>query len=112
MKLSEQDQALLPLACKVCPDAMWMLTGKAENARLKCFCRQMHAFTWPMKDEGDEILDCDLLYQQDEEESYPQAPMAVSDSTLQARQAEMEENLEEPPAATLSPFDELEVIPE
>ncbi|MCY1311079.1 hypothetical protein D9M70_613430 [compost metagenome] len=50
---------------------MWQLTGKADNVTARCFCRVMHAFTWPTKGDGDEILDCDLLYQPEEDDEYP-----------------------------------------
>ncbi|MCY1374224.1 hypothetical protein D9M69_615510 [compost metagenome] len=113
MKLPEQALAELPMACKVCPEAMWHMTGTAENVRPRCFCRVMHAFTWPTKTASDEILDCDLLYQPDEGEEFPpvSAP-APNDHELQDLQPAVPEQNEGGLPASLDPLGGLEDIPE
>ncbi|MCY1454123.1 hypothetical protein D9M71_711640 [compost metagenome] len=113
MKLDDKALADLPMACKACPDALWMLAGKTDNVTPKCFCRQMHAFTWPpMKGQGEEILDCDQLYQLDEE--YPPQPQASTPtgSELQELQPQTPELNESDPLSGLDPLDWLEAIPE
>ncbi|WP_258230397.1 hypothetical protein [Pseudomonas protegens] len=78
LKLKENGVADLPMACKTCPAAMWQITGRAshpEAVTVRCFCRVMHSFTWDSRNR-EEILDCDQLYQeeeesQDEEEELP-----------------------------------------
>jgi hypothetical protein len=119
MKLDDKALADLPMACKACPEAMWMLAGKADNVTPKCFCRQMHAFTWPpMKGQGEEILDCDLLYQQDEiegqDEDTPLPPQASEpgENVLQELQPQTQELDEDAPLGNLDPLDGLDAIPE
>jgi hypothetical protein len=49
---------------------MWQLTGKPsrpESVKVRCYCPVMHTFTWDSQNQ-EEILDCDRLYQEDEEE--------------------------------------------
>lgn len=66
LKLEEDGMPGLPIACKVCPAAMWQLTGKPESPQARCFCRVMHAFTWSSQQQ-EEILDCDLIYMTEEQ---------------------------------------------
>ncbi|PII85132.1 hypothetical protein BL250_12485 [Erwinia sp. OLTSP20] len=66
LKLEEDGMPGLPIACKVCPAAMWQLTGKPESPQARCFCRVMHAFTWSGQQQ-EEILDCDLIYMSEEQ---------------------------------------------
>ncbi|MCY1518599.1 hypothetical protein D9M68_533200 [compost metagenome] len=115
MKLDDKALADLPMACKACPEAMWMLAGKADNVTPKCFCRQMHAFTWPpMKGQGEEILDCDMLYQPDEGEDSPPPPQASAPAgnELQDLQPQTPELDEDAPLSGLDPLAGLEAIPE
>ncbi len=118
LKLDDKALADLPMACKACPEAMWMLAGKADNVTPKCFCRQMHAFTWPpIKGQGEEILDCDLLYQQDEieepDEDSPAPPHAEpGNNGLHDLQLLTPEHDADAPQGSLNPLDELDAIPE
>ncbi|EGH16668.1 relaxase, partial [Pseudomonas savastanoi pv. glycinea str. race 4] len=60
----------LPMACKTCPSAMWQITGKPdrpEAVTVRCYCPVMHTFTWDSRNQ-EEILDCDHLYQEEDEE--------------------------------------------
>lgn len=66
LKLEEDGMPGLPIACKVCPAAMWQLTGKPESPQARCFCRVMHVFTWSNQQQ-EEILDCDLIYMSEEQ---------------------------------------------
>lgn len=67
MKLKPEELPALPMACKVCPAAMWQLTGTVEKPLLRCFCRVMHVFTWDSRNQ-EEVLDCDMIYQPEETE--------------------------------------------
>lgn len=67
MKISPAELPALPMACKVCPAAMWQLTGNVEKPLIRCFCRVMHSFTWDSRNQ-EEVLDCDMIYQPEEEE--------------------------------------------
>lgn len=70
LKLRAEDLPALPLACKTCPSAMWQITGKAkqpESLTVRCYCPVMHSFTWDSRNQ-EEILDCDHLYEPEEEE--------------------------------------------
>ena len=70
LKLEPSSLLKLPLACKTCPSAMWQLTGKLDNPKsltLRNYCTAMHTFTWDSKTQ-EEILDCDRLYEKEEEE--------------------------------------------
>ncbi|MGP5424781.1 hypothetical protein [Pseudomonas helleri] len=70
LKLTASDVSKLPLACRTCPGAMWQITGKPakpEAVTVRCYCKAMHTFTWDSRTK-EEILDCDLLYQEDEED--------------------------------------------
>ena len=70
LKLQARDVSILPLACRTCPGAMWQVTGKPakpESLTVRCYCKVMHTFTWDSRNQ-EEILDCDLLYQDDEED--------------------------------------------
>ncbi|WP_324729641.1 hypothetical protein [Pseudomonas chlororaphis] len=74
MKLEPSVLPHLPVACKTCPGAMWQVTGKSERPdqlTARCYCRIMHTFTWDSRTR-EEILDCDQLYEpEDEEEGGP-----------------------------------------
>ncbi|MNO84613.1 hypothetical protein D3C76_759590 [compost metagenome] len=112
LKLPEKALADLPMACKACPEAMWHMTGTAENVKPRCFCRVMHAFTWPTKAASDEILDCDLLYQEDEEEyPVPSAP-APTGHELPDLQPAVPDLNEDDLLGNLNPLAGLEDIPE
>ena len=70
LKLKGEAVAALPMACKTCPSAMWQITGKPdrpEAVTVRCYCPVMHTFTWDSRNQ-EEILDCDHLYQPEEEE--------------------------------------------
>jgi len=70
LKLEPQILPHLPLACKTCPSAMWQVTGKPsrpESVKARCYCPVMHTFTWDSQNQ-EEILDCDRLYQDEDEE--------------------------------------------
>ncbi len=45
--------------------AMWQVHG--EGKEIKAYCRVMHVYTWQTS-KPTEILDCDALYQTEEEE--------------------------------------------
>ncbi|WP_253207672.1 hypothetical protein [Pseudomonas sp. BF61] len=73
LKLRAVDLPALPLACKTCPSAMWQITGKPdkpEAVTVRCYCQAMHTFTWDSHTR-EEILDCDHLYEPEEEEDLP-----------------------------------------
>ena len=77
LKLKTEDLTRLPMACKVCPAAMWQLTGTVDRPCIRCFCRVMHIFTWDNRTQ-EEILDCDLIYQPEEdEEENPVSPTST-----------------------------------
>nr|WP_122423060.1 hypothetical protein [Pseudomonas viridiflava] len=83
MKLEENVLADLPLACKTCPDALWQIVGKASQpnkVQVRCYCPMMHAFTWDAKTQ-EEILDCEHLYDEEEDEGESQ-PAPVSEEEL------------------------------
>ncbi|PRW84429.1 relaxosome component, NikC family protein [Pseudomonas fluorescens] len=70
LKLEPSDLAKLPLACKTCPSAMWQLTGDPKNPKsltVRNYCSAMHTFTWDSRTQ-EEILDCDRLYEKEDEE--------------------------------------------
>ncbi|WP_426120580.1 relaxosome component, NikC family protein [Pseudomonas sp. PSRC3] len=70
LKLEPSSLLKLPLACKTCPSAMWQLTGKPDNPKsltLRNYCSAMHTFTWDSKTQ-EEILDCDRLYEKEDED--------------------------------------------
>ncbi|WP_440057882.1 hypothetical protein [Pseudomonas fragariae (ex Marin et al. 2024)] len=82
MKLEEHVLSDLPMACKTCPDALWQITGKASQphkVQVRCYCPMMHAFTWDAKTQ-EEILDCEHLY--DEEEDVDSEVPPVSEENL------------------------------
>ena len=68
LKLKEELLPHLPIACKTCPMAMWQVHDKGKE--IKAYCRVMHAYTWSTT-KPTEILDCDALYQTEEEEEEP-----------------------------------------
>ncbi|NJP03503.1 hypothetical protein HBH25_21945 [Pseudomonas sp. hsmgli-8] len=85
LKLRGDDLRNLPMACKTCPSAMWQITGKPdrpEAVTVRCYCPVMHTFTWDSRNQ-EEILDCDHLYEEEDEEAAPP----------QLSQAEEEANL-------------------
>lgn len=100
LKLDNQILPHLPMACKTCPSAMWQLTGKPnrpESVTARCYCPVMHTFTWDSQNQ-EEILDCDRLYQEEEEDEdgRPPANEQVDESQLppflqQQRQREREQ---------------------
>ncbi|EGH45629.1 hypothetical protein PSYPI_26329 [Pseudomonas syringae pv. pisi str. 1704B] len=70
LKLQGDALRHLPMACKTCPSAMWQITGKPdrpEAVTVRCYCPVMHTFTWDSRNQ-EEILDCDHLYQEEDEE--------------------------------------------
>jgi hypothetical protein len=70
LRLRGEALAALPMACKTCPSAMWQITGKPdrpEAVTVRCYCPVMHTFTWDSRNQ-EEILDCDHLYQEEDEE--------------------------------------------
>jgi hypothetical protein len=70
LKLRGESLTALPMACKTCPSAMWQITGKPdrpEAVTVRCYCPLMHTFTWDSRNQ-EEILDCEHLYEEDEEE--------------------------------------------
>ncbi|MNF62426.1 hypothetical protein D3C84_441070 [compost metagenome] len=70
MKLEPGVLPKLPVACKTCPSAMWQITGKPdrpEAVTVRCYCPMMHTFTWDSRNQ-EEILDCDHLYESEEDE--------------------------------------------
>ncbi|KGS10725.1 hypothetical protein OA77_30940, partial [Pseudomonas coronafaciens] len=70
LKLRGDALPSLPMACKTCPSAMWQITGKPdrpEAVTVRCYCPVMHTFTWDSRNQ-EEILDCDHLYQEEDEE--------------------------------------------
>jgi len=70
LKLTPKDLAQLPMACKTCPSAMWQITGKPDQPdklTVRNYCHAMHTFTWDSKTR-EEILDCDRLYEKEDEE--------------------------------------------
>jgi len=96
LKLQSRDVSKLPLACKTCPSAMWQITGKPdrpEAVTVRCYCPVMHTFTWDSKNQ-EEILDCDHLYQEDEEDE--EGPRTLDDPDdlppFLRKQREMESN--------------------
>ncbi|KFF42199.1 hypothetical protein JH25_27945 [Pseudomonas sp. BRG-100] len=73
LKLRAEHLPGLPLACKTCPVAMWQTTGKAdqpESVTVRCYCPAMHVFSWDSRNR-EEILDCDRLYEPEEDEDPP-----------------------------------------
>ena len=73
LKLEPRDLQKLPLACKTCPSAMWQLTGKPDQPKslvVRNYCRAMHTFTWDSRTQ-EEILDCDHLYEEEEDPDEP-----------------------------------------
>ncbi|WNV99703.1 hypothetical protein AAH442_27615 (plasmid) [Klebsiella pneumoniae] len=86
MKLDESDLPNLPMACKVCPAAMWQLTGTIAKPSVRCYCRAMHTFTWDNKTQ-EEILDCDMIYQEDEEDETLANTTSTSMPAFMASQA-------------------------
>ncbi|MEE9681858.1 relaxosome component, NikC family protein [Pseudomonas sp. LW8] len=70
LKLTPKDLDQLPMACKTCPSAMWQITGKPDQPdklTVRNYCQAMHTFTWDSKTR-EEILDCDRLYEKEDEE--------------------------------------------
>ena len=70
LKLEQSTVLKLPLACKTCPAAVWQLTGNPKNLdslTVRNYCTVMHTFTWDSRTQ-EEILDCDRLYEKEEEE--------------------------------------------
>ncbi|MEQ0866927.1 hypothetical protein [Pseudomonas aeruginosa] len=70
LKLNEDALRDLPLACKTCQAGMWQTMGspgKPEAVAIRCYCRVMHQFTWDSRNR-EEILDCDQLYGEAEED--------------------------------------------
>ncbi|EGB6200459.1 hypothetical protein L1K71_22100 [Salmonella enterica subsp. enterica serovar Anatum] len=68
LKLKAEELPGLPIACKVCPAATWQLTGNLDSPGLRCFCRVMHLFSWDSRNPPEEILDCDMIYEPEEED--------------------------------------------
>ncbi|HFS1970609.1 TPA: hypothetical protein ACHWTD_004722 [Escherichia coli] len=48
--------------------AKWQLVGKLETPGVRCFCPLMHLFSWDSRNPPEEILDCDAMYIQEEED--------------------------------------------
>lgn len=100
LKLRTQDTLNLPVACRTCPAALWQTTGKPsrpDQLQVRCYCRIMHTFTWD-KGTKEEILDCDLLYDQEDEEEELETeedlsslPPYLREQREKARQAQEEE---------------------
>ncbi|EUM20213.1 hypothetical protein L462_04753 [Enterobacter sp. BIDMC 26] len=65
LNLKEELLPHLPIACKTCPMAMWQVHNQGKE--IKSYCRVMHAYTWQTS-KPTEILDCDALYEEPEEE--------------------------------------------
>ncbi|WP_411566787.1 hypothetical protein ACLIN3_27580 (plasmid) [Pseudomonas orientalis] len=97
MKLKAEALPDLPMACKTCPSAMWQITGKPdqpETVTVRCYCPVMHTFTWDNINR-EEIMDCDRLYQEEEEESRgPARPDDESDLPPFLRKQKEQERLE------------------
>jgi hypothetical protein len=75
LKLAPSVLPKLPMACKTCPHAAWQITGKPERPEavtVRCYCPRMHTFTWDSRTQ-EEILDCDFLYDVEDEEEAPQS---------------------------------------
>jgi hypothetical protein len=85
LQLRGESLAALPMACKTCPSAMWQITGKPdrpEAVTVRCYCPLMHTFTWDSRNQ-EEILDCEHLYQEeDEEEELPEAKAQDDENDL------------------------------
>lgn len=84
LKLRGEALAALPMACKTCPSAMWQITGKPdrpEAVTVRCYCPLMHTFTWDSRNQ-EEILDCDHLYQEDDEEELPEGRVQDDENDL------------------------------
>nr|WP_308812205.1 hypothetical protein [Pseudomonas japonica] len=76
LKLRGDALPSLPMACKTCPSAMWQITGKPdrpEAVTVRCYCPVMHTFTWDSRNQ-EEILDCDHLYEEEEDEEGAAGP--------------------------------------
>lgn len=76
LKLDPTVLPKLPLACKTCPAAMWQIVGKpeqSESVTARCYCHELHTFVWDSKT-NEEILDCDRLYEPEEEEDELKEP--------------------------------------
>ncbi|WP_425323371.1 hypothetical protein [Arsenophonus nasoniae] len=105
LKLKQDALPHLPMACKVCPAAMWQLTGTVSQPSIRCFCRVMHTFTWDSQHQN-EVLDCDLIYQEQEaEENIPMQTglpaflaSPISPSPSNGPDIESGQEWEEPPA--------------
>ena len=95
LKLSTQDTVKLPMACRTCPSAMWQVTGKPsqpDKLKVRCYCRAMHTFTWDSVTK-EEIVDCDLLYQEEEEAEPEPKEEDLSSLPPYLRQQRESENL-------------------
>ena len=85
LKLETEGLPGLPVACKVCPAAMWQLVGNPDAPQARCFCRVMHVWTWGSQNQ-EEILDCDLIYQA--EEAAEQKKAAQEEKQMQKEERE------------------------
>ncbi|CAH0299117.1 hypothetical protein SRABI13_04325 [Erwinia aphidicola] len=94
LKLEEDGMPGLPIACKVCPAAMWQLTGKPESPQARCFCRVMHAFTWSSQQQ-EEILDCDLIYMTEEQAEQKRIEKEVKQAEKEERDRRKEQEKQE-----------------
>lgn len=90
LKLEVDGMPGLPIACKVCPAAMWQLTGKPESPQARCFCRVMHVFTWSGQQQ-EEILDCDLVYQTEEQAEQKRIEKEMKQEEKDERERKKEE---------------------
>ncbi|SEL88395.1 hypothetical protein SAMN04487787_12826 [Kosakonia sacchari] len=86
LKIETEDLPGLPVACKVCPAAMWQLTGTPEAPQARCFCRVMHVLTWSSQHK-EEILDCDLIYQAEEAAEEKKAAQEAKQEEKELREA-------------------------
>ncbi|SFP07840.1 hypothetical protein SAMN05444063_1551, partial [Pseudomonas syringae] len=120
LKLQGDALRHLPMACKTCPSAMWQITGKPdrpEAVTVRCYCPVMHTFTWDSRNQ-EEILDCDHLYQEEDEEGGPGPQLSEEEEEanlppflrkqreqqrLQAQQADDEPELENPETPEYEP---------
>ena len=99
LKLRPSDLEALPMACKTCESAMWQITGKPDqpdNLTVRNYCQAMHTFTWDSKTR-EEILDCDRLYEK-EDEGEIEDEDDVPPFLRQQRQAEAQERETQAPA--------------
>ncbi|SHH68727.1 hypothetical protein SAMN05444147_11635 [Pectobacterium carotovorum] len=86
LKLEAKHLPALPMACKVCTVGKWQIFGTVEKPNVRCFCPLMHVFSWDSQKPSEEILDCDMLYEPEEDEVPPVTTQSEHPQFLAVRQ--------------------------